>query len=62
MVFTEHKRVFIEAQENTEVEMLVGQQVPHAVIMNSSDYGFGIFKMDDQSMLAYEEGLSKIDD
>lgn len=40
--------------------MLVGQDVPSAILMNSEDYGFGVFIIDDKSRDFYEDNLGKI--
>jgi hypothetical protein len=43
------------------VTQLVGLQVPEAILMNSSDHGFGVFVVDDKSIRFFEENLSKIE-
>mmetsp|Transcript_23445 Transcript_23445/g.36116 ORF Transcript_23445/g.36116 Transcript_23445/m.36116 type:complete len:250 (-) Transcript_23445:977-1726(-) len=44
--FTEIERVVIKEQELTPVPSVVGQPAPAAILLNSNDYGFGIFKPD----------------
>jgi len=57
----EHENIVIEDRELTEIPQFVGQQVPEAILMNSNDYGFGVFVIDDKSIRYYEENLSKIE-
>lgn len=39
---------------------MVGKDVPRALLINSDDYGFGVFIIDEQSYKFYEENLDKI--
>ena len=50
----------IKAEELTTVESIVGKKVPAAVLLNSDDWGFGHFTMDDQAMKVFEEKLGKM--
>lgn len=59
--FTEFQNIVIEDRELTEVPQLVGQQVPEAILMNSSDNGFGVFVIDEKSIRYFEQHLSKIE-
>ena len=36
--------------------------MPEAILMNSSDHGFGVFVIDDKSIRFFEENLASIDD
>ena len=51
----------IDDKELTEIPQFNGLQVPEAILMNSNDYGFGVFVIDDKSIRYYEENLSKIE-
>ena len=44
----------------TSVEAVVGKKVPAAVLLNSDDWGFGHFTMDESAMKVFEEKLGKI--
>mmetsp|Transcript_28016 Transcript_28016/g.37412 ORF Transcript_28016/g.37412 Transcript_28016/m.37412 type:complete len:87 (+) Transcript_28016:1803-2063(+) len=48
------------AQELTTVEAMVGKSVPAAVLLNSDDWGFGHFTMEDTAMKVFEERLGKM--
>lgn len=39
---------------------MVGKKVPAAVLLNSDDWGFGHFTMDDSAMKVFEEKLGKM--
>lgn len=60
MSFKEYDKITIEDQEVTDVPQLVGEYVPHAILMNSNDYGFAVFIIDEKSLQAYEHSMSKI--
>lgn len=57
MAFVEHQNILIEDKEVTEVPQLVGLVVPHAILMNSSDYGYGVFIIDEKSIKVYEKNF-----
>ena len=59
--FTEHEHIVIDEKELTDVTQFVGLEVPEAILMNSNDYGFGVFVIDDKSIRYYEENLSTIE-
>ena len=54
------ENVKIDAQELTPIEACVGKRVPAAVLLNSDDWGFGHFTMDENAMKVFEEKLGKI--
>ena len=54
------ENVKIEAKEITVVEAIAGKKVPAAVLLNSDDWGFGHFTMDDSSIKVFEERLGKM--
>lgn len=62
MAFQEHEKILIEDKEVTEVPQFEGLTVPHAILMNSSDYGFGVFVIDEKSIKVYEQHLDKVPD
>lgn len=61
MTFQEFEKITIEDKEETNVPELVGQDVPRAVLMNTEDYGFGVFIVDEKSLETFECHLSKVD-
>ena len=54
------ENVKIENQELTPIEAIVGKKVPAGVLLNSDDWGFGHFTMDDNTMKVFEEKLGKM--
>ena len=52
-------------QELTPIEAIVGKRQPAAVLLNSDDWGFGHFTMEDTAIKVFEDKLgnmqSKID-
>ena len=54
------ENVKIEGQELTVIEGIAGKRVPAAVLLNSDDWGFGHFTMDDSAMKVFEEKLGKM--
>lgn len=36
-------------------------RMPEAILMNSSDHGFGVFVIDDKSIRFFEENLATLD-
>ena len=54
------ERVVIEDKELTEIDSFKGKKVPGAILLNSDDWGFGHFQMDDSSIKVFEERLSKV--
>ena len=62
MEFKEVPRVIIEAKEVTEVPAMIGLEAPEALFLNSQDFGFGVFLIDDKSMKLFEQNLGKIPD
>ena len=50
----------IENKELTEVEVLKDKAVPKAVLVNSDDWGYGYFTVDDASLKVFESKLSKM--
>ena len=54
------ERVNIQNKELTELECFKDKQVPAAVLLNSDDWGFGHFLLDDGSIKVFEEKLSKV--
>ncbi|CAI2373227.1 unnamed protein product [Moneuplotes crassus] len=53
--------VRIKASDFTLVTELEGRQAPHAILLNYEDWGYGRFLIDDRSMNAFQEGVSKIE-
>ena len=54
------ERVNIENRDLTELEKFKDKNVPAAVLLNSDDWGFGHFHLDDASVKVFEEKLSKV--
>lgn len=54
------ERIQIQAKEFTEVPELNGKPVPDAFLLNSEDWGFGVFLIDEKSQRWYEENMAKI--
>lgn len=54
------ENVAIEAQEVTEVQAIKGLNVPAAILLNNSDWGFGHFTLNESSVNVFENSLSKI--
>ena len=54
------ENVKVSAQELTTIEVIAGKKVPAAVLLNSDDWGFGHFTMDDNAMKVFEEKLGKM--
>ena len=44
----------------TELAQFKDKRVPAAILLNSDDWGFGHFLMDDSSIKVFEEKLSKV--
>lgn len=51
------EKVNIEAQEITDVPQFVGIDTPKAILLNSDDYGFAVFAIDNKSQAFYEQNL-----
>jgi len=60
MTFTEIERVVLEAQAETDVPQMVGQDLPDAFLLNSNDYGFALFIIDDRSIEVFENNMGKL--
>ena len=54
------ENVKITGEELTTIEAMNGKKVPAAVLLNSDDWGFGHFTMDDTAMKVFEERLGKM--
>jgi aminopeptidase N len=54
--------IVVEAKEVTELNQFVGKPSPHAFYINYKGWGYGEFLIDDRSLQAFKEGLSKIED
>lgn len=54
------ERVKVEDKEVTVIPQMVGKKVPAAVLLNSDDWGFGHFTMDDSTIKVFEEKLGKM--
>lgn len=52
--------VKLDAAELTSVPAMVGKDLPAALLLNSDDWGFGYFEMDDLTVKAFEQCLSKV--
>ena len=59
-VIEKFEKIQIEDRESTEVEKMKDKAAPSAILLNSDDWGFGHFTIDDESMKVFEEKLSKI--
>jgi len=54
------ENVKIKNEELTTIDSMVGKKVPAAVLLNTDDWGFGHFTMDDNAMKVFEERLGKM--
>ena len=54
------ENVKIIEEELTSIECAVGKIVPAAVLLNSDDWGFGHFTMDDSAIKIFEDNLGKM--
>lgn len=55
------ENIVIKAREITEVESLVGKDVAPAILLNSDDWGWGHFVLDEGSVKVFEQQLGKVD-
>jgi len=55
------KSVTLGRQELTEIPEMVGKPVPAATLLNSDDWGFGHFILDQASTAVFEKDLSKVE-
>jgi len=39
---------------------MIGKELPAAVLLNSDDWGFGYFELDEGSVKVFEQSLSKV--
>jgi len=46
--------VKLDAAELTSVPAMVGKELPAALLLNSDDWGFGYFEMDDLTVKVFE--------
>lgn len=53
--------VRVNATEITAITTLDGKPAPHAILPNYEDWGYGKFLIDDRSLSAFQEGVSKIE-
>ena len=53
--------VKINEEKTTLVDELEGAKAPHAFLLNYEDWGYGRFLIDERSLEAFKEGLSKIE-
>ena len=56
------KKAVINAEEVTTLTQFKGKNVPHAYYINYLGWGYGNFLIDDNSLEAYRQGLSKVED
>lgn len=54
------QNVTLDQQELTEIPQMVGKPVPVASLLNSDDWGFGHFILDQASTAVFEKDLSKV--
>ena len=54
------ERVNIERNETTEIDKCKDKHVPAVVLLNSEDWGFGHFYLDDAALKVFEGKLSKV--
>jgi len=54
------EKVTIEGEELTLIEALKGKDVPAAILLNSEDWGFGYFHLEESSVKIFEEKLGKV--
>ncbi len=50
----------LQAEEVTPVPQMVGKELPAAFLLNSDDWGFGYFELDEASVKVFEQSLSKV--
>lgn len=43
MELKEYSKIVIEDKNITDVKELIGLEVPHCILVNSEDYGYGVF-------------------
>ena len=55
------ERVDIEDKEITDLEVMKGKETPAAVILNSDDWGFGHFVLDNSSIKVLENNLANLE-
>jgi hypothetical protein len=53
--------VTLNAHELTTIDVMVGKEMPAAILLNSEDWGFGYFEMDASSIKVFENCLGKLD-
>jgi hypothetical protein len=46
--------VTLDHEEITQVPSMIGKSVPNAFLLNSDDWGFGHFELDEQSIKVFE--------
>jgi len=57
----EEHYVTIKNEEVTELPQFVGLKVPEAILSNSTDWGFGVFIIDDKSQKFFENNMQVIE-
>lgn len=50
----------LQAEELTPVPQMIGKELPAAFLLNSDDWGFGYFELDEASVKVFEQSLSKV--
>jgi hypothetical protein len=60
--YDQAERVTIKAQEFTPVPELDGRDVPEAFLLNSDDWGYGVFIIDELSQKFFENNLGGVKD
>jgi len=59
-LISKKENILIKAQNLTEVESIVGQQVPAAILLNCDDWGFGHFILDETAIQLFEQKLGRV--
>ena len=52
----------LQAEEVTPVPQMIGKELSAAFLLNSDDWGFGYFELDEASVKVFEQSLSKVGD
>jgi len=51
----------LEKKEITELAVLNGKEAPAIILLNSDDWGFGHFVLEDAAIKIFEENLGKVE-
>jgi hypothetical protein len=53
--------VTLEKKEVTEIASMNGKAAPDAILLNSDDWGFGHFILDEAAIKVFEQSLGKVE-